>query len=80
MSIIHETPIWDPYDRHECEPPYPYRTDKSRNTPAFGVGTVWECDKCGKHWWYKYVGLSFFRWDPVRWWNFDLRRKIKEST
>ena len=79
MSIIYEAPMWDPFDRHECELPYPYRTDKARNAPAFGEGSVWECADCGKHWRYTYAGLSYFRWTPVHWWNFVTRSDIRKA-
>ena len=86
VTIIHREPASSA--PHFCTPPPRYTSPTWQNdliedgiypTPAQGEGTIWRCDYCGKHQWFRRLAFDLYHWAPVRWWNFDLRRKIKET-
>jgi hypothetical protein len=53
----------------------------------YDPGTLWQCDVC-EQWWYAEDGeritgnvvwsSSYTVWRPVGWWDFKLRRRIRE--
>jgi hypothetical protein len=58
-------------------------------TPFLGyydAKTLWQCDECGRWWYalerpdgrYVYYAPGTVDWYPVTWWNFALRKRIRE--
>ena len=72
MSII--------YDPHVCDKPAANKYTASYGPdPAYVHGTIWQCDDCGRCWWFeRFSDIGF--WHRVRFWNLRIKHRIRKAT
>ena len=63
--------VYDAPDPHEC-------IAEGSFTPDMHVGSIIRCD-CGRHWHLSIDAWERPIWRPVRWWDFEARKRIREA-
>lgn len=68
---------------HRCDTPY-------MGDSRYGIGSIWRCDECGRYWFKARILLPeqrdggllglFAEWEKVGWFNFKIRRRIRDLT